>query len=126
MWAQRQGLGHNLGSFEDALNKLTAWLAGLGATSAGVLFRNTVGIIVNLVVMLFALFFFFRDGDAIMSRVRRILPFDRSFRDRRIAEASALIRASIIASLIVAMVQGAVGVWPLPFSVWALRSSGVS
>jgi predicted PurR-regulated permease PerM len=38
-----------------------------------------------------------------------VLPFEPSFRDKRIAEASHLVRASISAGLIVAIVQGAVG-----------------
>ncbi len=45
--------------------------------------------------MLFALFFFFRDGDAIMGRLRRVLPFDPSFREGRIRETAELIKASI-------------------------------
>ena len=109
MWAQRQRLGQNLGSFEDFLKTATAWLGGVVATSAGVILRNLVGLIIDLVIMLFALFFFFRDGDALMNRVRRVLPFDPAFRDRGIAEASELVRASISAGLIVAMAQGAVG-----------------
>ena len=108
-WAQRQRWGQNLSSFEDLLKTGTAWLGGVVANSAGVLLKNIVVVIVNLVIMLFALFFFFRDGDAIMNRVRRILPFEPSFRDRRIAEASDLVRASISAGLVVAIVQGAVG-----------------
>ena len=59
--------------------------------------------------MLFALFFFFRDGDAIMGRLRRVLPFDPSFREGRIRETAELIKASISSGLIVALVQGAVG-----------------
>ena len=65
--------------------------------------------IVNVIIMLFALFFFFRDGDAIMGRLRRVLPFDPSFREGRIRETAELIRASISSGLIVALVQGAVG-----------------
>ena len=49
------------------------------ANGAGVLLTNLVVLVADLVVMLFALFFFFRDGDAIMSRVRRVLPFDPAF-----------------------------------------------
>lgn len=109
VWAQRQRLGQNIGSFEDFLKAATSWLGGVVANGAGVLLRNLVVLIVNLVIMLFALFFFFRDGDALMNRVRRVLPFEPSFRDRRIAEASELVRASINAGLIVAIVQGAVG-----------------
>jgi predicted PurR-regulated permease PerM len=109
LWVQRRSPGRNLGSFEDVLKSGTAWLGGMAATGAGVLLKNIAVLAVNMVIMLFALFFFFRDGDALMLRVRRVLPFEPSFRDRRIAEAGELVRASISAGLIVALVQGAIG-----------------
>src|SRR5437667_357095 len=78
MWAQRQRWGQNIGSFEEAMKTATTWLAGVVTAGAGVLLRNFVEVIVDLVIMIFALFFFFRDGDALMNRVRRVLPFEAS------------------------------------------------
>jgi predicted PurR-regulated permease PerM len=109
LWAQQQRWGQNIGSFEEAMKTATTWLAGVVTAGAGALLRNIAGTIVDLVIMIFALFFFFRDGDTLMKRVRRVLPFEPSFRDKRIAEASQLVRASISAGLIVAIVQGTVG-----------------
>jgi predicted PurR-regulated permease PerM len=109
LWAQRQRFGRNLGSFEEAMKQATSWLTGVVANRAGALLKNLVALIVDLVIMIFALFFFFRDGDDIMRRVRGVLPFDPAFRERRIAEAANLVRASISSGLIVAIVQGAVG-----------------
>ena len=59
--------------------------------------------------MLFAVFLFFRDGDEIMAGLRRILPFRPDFRELMIVQARELIQASVIAGLIVAAVQGALG-----------------
>ena len=109
LWLQQQPLGRNLGSFGDYMRQAAEWLGGLVAARAGVLVRNIVVVIIDLVIMVFALFFFFRDGDAIMRRLRRALPFDEAFRERRIAEAGELIRASISAGLAVALVQGTIG-----------------
>jgi predicted PurR-regulated permease PerM len=109
LWIQRQPLGRNLGRIDDYLKQASAWLAGVVANSAGVLVKNIVVLIVDFVVMLFALFFFFRDGEGIMKRLRRVLPFDATFRDRRIAEAGELIRASITSGFAVAIVQGTIG-----------------
>jgi predicted PurR-regulated permease PerM len=109
MWAQRQWFGRNLGSFEEELKETTAWLAGVVASSVGILLKNLVLLIADLVIMLFALFFFFRDGEAIMTRLRRVLPFEAGFRERGIAQAADLIRASISAGLTVALIQGAIG-----------------
>ena len=109
VWAQRQRFGRNLGSFEDIMKQATAWLAGVVANGVGDLLRNVLVVLADLVIMLFALFFFFRDGDAIMSRLRGVLPFEPDFRERRIAEAANLVRASISSGLIVALAQGAAG-----------------
>jgi predicted PurR-regulated permease PerM len=108
-WLQRQRIGRDIPNLEDALRQGSARIAGFVAEGAGVVLRNVVVVIVNLIIMLFALFFFFRDGDAIMSRLRRVLPFEASFREGRIKETADLIRASISSGLIVALVQGTVG-----------------
>jgi predicted PurR-regulated permease PerM len=107
--AQATGLGANLGNLEAVVKQGTAWIAGLVAGQAGVLLRNVVLIFVDLIIMLFAVFFFFRDGHAIMAGVRRVLPFEPEQSERMIMEARELIHASVTAGLIVAVVQGALG-----------------
>jgi len=110
---QNLGLGSSLGSFEAAKQKAASWLAGAVTNTAGELVKdlvsNVVSMIANLAISLFAIFFFFRDGDLIMARVRRVLPFDASFSDRQISKTSDLIRASITATFLVAIIQGALG-----------------
>jgi predicted PurR-regulated permease PerM len=108
-WLQRQRFGRDIPDLEDALKQISARVGGAVAEGAGILLRNIVVVIVNVIIMLFALFFFFRDGDAIMGRLRRVLPFDPSFREGRIRETAELIRASISSGLIVALVQGMIG-----------------
>ena len=108
-WMQRQQFGRDIPNLEDALRQATTRIARIVAEGAGIFLRNIVVVIVNVIIMLFALFFFFRDGDAIMERLRRVLPFDPSFREGRIRETADLIRASISSGLVVALVQGVVG-----------------
>jgi predicted PurR-regulated permease PerM len=108
-WLQRQRFGRDIPDLDVALRQATARIAGFVAEGAGVLLRNILVVVVNVIIMLFALFFFFRDGDKIMERLRRVLPFDPSFREGRIRETADLIRASISSGLIVALVQGVVG-----------------
>jgi predicted PurR-regulated permease PerM len=108
-WLQRQSFGRNLGPLDQYIRQGAERLAGIVAAGAGELFKNLVVMIADLVIMLFALFFFFRDGEKIMSKLRRVLPFDPSFRERRIAETALLIRATITSGLAVSLVQGAIG-----------------
>ena len=108
-WLQRQRFGRDIPNLDVVLKMGAARIAGVVTEGAGVLARSIAVLVVNVIIMLFALFFFFRDGDAIMSRLRRVLPFDPSFREGRIRETAELIKASISSGIIVALVQGAVG-----------------
>ena len=108
-WLQRQRFGRDIPDLEVVLKMGASRVGGIITEGAGLLARSVAYVIVNVIIMLFALFFFFRDGDVIMSRLRRVLPFDPSFREGRIRETAELIKASISSGLIVALVQGAVG-----------------
>jgi predicted PurR-regulated permease PerM len=108
-WLQRQRFGRDIPNLDVVLKMGAARIAGFITEGAGLLARSIAVLIVNVVIMLFALFFFFRDGDSIMSRLRRVLPFDPSFREGRIRETAELIKASISSGIIVALVQGAIG-----------------
>jgi predicted PurR-regulated permease PerM len=69
---------------------------------------NVVRLILYLFLVLFALFYFLRDGKDIMVRVRRLLPFDGPLRERMLTEAQRLIQASVTVSLTIAIVQGTI------------------
>ncbi len=76
------------------------------ASQLGRVIRNIVVFLFELFVMLFALFYFLRDGDSILGRLRRILPFEETMTERMLAEARELIFASVTTSLVIAAVQG--------------------
>jgi predicted PurR-regulated permease PerM len=78
------------------------------ASELGAILRNIVLFLFELFVMLFALFFFLRDGDAILERFRLLLPFEEGMRQRMLGEARDLIFASVTTSLVIATVQGLV------------------
>lgn len=76
------------------------------ARELGAVVRNIVVFLFELFVMLFALFYFLRDGDAILGRLRVLLPFEETMTARMLAEARDLIFASVTTSLVIAAVQG--------------------
>ncbi|MBZ5659511.1 MAG: AI-2E family transporter [Acidobacteriia bacterium] len=76
------------------------------ASELGRVVRNIVVFVFELFVMLFALFYFLLDGDAIIDRFRFFLPFEEGMRERMLAEARELIFASVTTSLVIAAVQG--------------------
>src|SRR5260370_23242229 len=83
--------------------------AGFLAERLGTILRNIAAFIFDLFVMLFAMFYFFRDGDQIIRGVRSILPFDAEHRETMITQARDLISASVATSLIIAAIQGILG-----------------
>lgn len=93
----------------DMLEQAVQKQAGFLAQRLGTVLKNIATFIFDLFVMIFALFYFFRDADEIMRGVRNILPFDAEHRDTLLVQARDLISASVTTSLIIAAIQGALG-----------------
>lgn len=89
----------------DVAKRVAAYLAG----QAGNLLQNVFGFIFDLVIVLFAAFFLFRDGDGLMDAIRRTLPVNRLLRERFIRQTSELVSATVSSAGIVAGVQGLLG-----------------
>jgi predicted PurR-regulated permease PerM len=83
--------------------------AGFLAERLGTVLRNIAAFIFDLFVMIFAMFYMFRDGDQIIRGVRSILPFDAEHRDAMMKQTADLISASVTTSLILAAIQGVIG-----------------
>lgn len=93
----------------DTLEKGIEKEAGFLAERIGTILKNVAAFIFDLFVMTFAIFYFFRDAAKILGVVRSILPFDVQHQDAMIVQIRDLISASVITSLVVAAIQGALG-----------------
>jgi len=102
------GLDPNADVF-DTLEQGVQRQAGYLAERLGTILRNIVAFLFDLFVMIFAMFYFFRDADPIIRGVRSILPFDAVHRDALMTQTRDLIAASVTTSLILAAIQGAIG-----------------
>jgi predicted PurR-regulated permease PerM len=100
----------------DLLRRGAQSVAAFIAPRLGGAVANVAGMIGSLFVTLFALFFLLRDGERVVSLIRRILPFPEAERERLIAETQDLVIASVGAGLAVAAVQGLIG----GITFWAL------
>lgn len=83
--------------------------AGFLAERIGTILKNIAAFIFDLFVMIFAMFYFFRDAGKILGVVRSIMPFDAQHQDTMIVQIRDLISASVITSLAIAAIQGALG-----------------
>jgi predicted PurR-regulated permease PerM len=87
---------------EGLMTRVASALAA-GATS---ILGNAAAGVLQVFVMLFALFYFLRDQSAIVSMIRLILPFEARRRDRIMAETYELVVATVGSSFAVAITQG--------------------
>jgi predicted PurR-regulated permease PerM len=71
------------------------------------LFRGIVGLIVDIGLTLFILFFFFRDGESFTSQGLRLLPLDDARRESLLLHLSSVMRAVVSGTLLTALAQGA-------------------
>jgi len=104
-----------VGSLRQAAEKTASYLA----SSLGSLLKNAFSFVVNLFILLFALFFMFRDGDRILRAVRHLIPFEREIQEDMLTESRDLIFASVAVALLIAAIQGALG--GLAFELTGLR-----
>jgi len=84
-------------------------VGGFLAAKVGGLVKNIFSFFLDLFVLLFALFFMFRDGEEVARAVRHFLPFDVSIQEDMMRESRELIFASVAVGLLIAAIQGALG-----------------
>jgi predicted PurR-regulated permease PerM len=73
---------------------------------SGDLVVGAFGLAGNLALMLFVLFFFFRDGDEMAGRVLRLIPMDPKKKERLLRHLGDVTRAVVFGTLVTALVQG--------------------
>jgi predicted PurR-regulated permease PerM len=100
--AEVKDLGSTLREYGE---QIAAYLAG----QIGAVLRHTAAFIFHLSVTIFAMFYLFRDGPSLVTRLREILPFDQEHRDRMIRDSRDLIFASVTSSLVAAAAHGLLG-----------------
>lgn len=133
-WIQSGGL--NLGRFfQQVMDALPGWAASLldraGLTNIGAvqeqlssgllrgsqflaaqainIGQNTLDFIVGLFVMLYLLFFLLRDGEELSMRIKEAIPLREEQRRALFNKFALVIRATIRGTVVVAVLQGALG-----------------
>jgi len=89
----------------QAAEKVAAFMAGNFAS----LVKNLAAFFLDLFILIFSLFFMFRDGDSVVRGVRHLMPFDESIQTDMLSESRDLIFASVAVALVIAGMQGLLG-----------------
>jgi predicted PurR-regulated permease PerM len=71
--------------------------------------RNTLDFLVSVTVMLYLLFFLFRDGQTLSTRIRDAVPLAERYKEPLFENFITVIRATVKGNILVAMAQGALG-----------------
>lgn len=110
---------------EDILNKIAE--AGTGAgewliKSLSTLTQGTLGFLLGLFVMLYAMFFFLIDGPRLLAQLKSYLPLGAADRDLVIDRGLTVTRASLKGILIIGALQG----FLMGLGLWAAGLSGAA
>jgi len=71
--------------------------------------QNIFGFLLNLCIMLYLLFFFFRDGAELSDKVVRMIPLSARHKQTLLKKMTTVIRATVKGNIVVAAIQGALG-----------------
>ena len=98
-----------MATVQDKLSAGVAQASQLAARYAVNLGRNALGFLVSMTVMLYLLFFLFRDGRLIAARIKRAVPLDSHYKKPLFDKFVTVIRATVKGNVLVAVAQGTLG-----------------
>lgn len=104
-----------LGSYMPiTMDQVKVWLAQNGRNLlltlmgvSGAALASVLGAVVSLVLMLFLLFFFLRDGEELVRRAMRLVPMEEKQKVALLDHLSSVTRALVLGMLLTAVAQGA-------------------
>lgn len=108
-WLQSRIPGQQPGDLKELVTQTGTRMATIVASEASGLVRNAFVFVFDLIVMLFATYFLFRDAGRVVDGLRRVLPFSHARTEDVLVQARDLIQAGVTAGLAVASLQGAIG-----------------
>jgi predicted PurR-regulated permease PerM len=85
--------------------------------------RMTLGLIANLFVILYSMFYFFRDGKRIVERVKYFFPLSEQYKEAIMERFVSISRAAVRGTLLIGLIQGGLGALTLLIfgvSTWLL------
>jgi predicted PurR-regulated permease PerM len=94
---------------------LERWTGTLANSTIGVV-GGAVSVVVQMLLVVFTMFYLFRDGDAIRRAVFAMLPLERSQTRDVVARTKEVVGATVYGVIVIALIQGSLGA----FIFWAL------
>jgi predicted PurR-regulated permease PerM len=107
------------GDFDALRDRLVSLAQQFGQLVAGRaldLGQNTLRFVASLGIMLYVLFFLFRDGRLIARNVRASMPLTEEHNRQLVEKFAAVVKATVKGNIVIAMIQGTIG----GVAFWAL------
>jgi predicted PurR-regulated permease PerM len=112
---ERLGLGNLAAVQASFVTSAGQWLADNAPTML-TFGQNTVGFVVGLGVMLYLMFFLFRDDEALLAQLKSAIAMERTMLEELFQTFTGVVRATVRGDIVVAVLQGALG----GLAFWAL------
>jgi predicted PurR-regulated permease PerM len=112
---ERLGLGNLAAVQASFVTSAGQWLADNAPTML-TFGQNTVGFVVGLGVMLYLMFFLFRDDEALLAKLKSAIAMERTMLEELFQTFTGVVRATVRGDIVVAVLQGALG----GLAFWAL------
>ncbi len=109
-----------VGEIGERLSSLLGQASQTIAASALSIGQGTAQLFISLGVMLYVLFFLFRDGRSLAAQIRRTSPLSAHYTDSILGKFSDVVQATVKGNVIIALIQGAIG----GFTFWSLGING--
>ncbi|GLU25799.1 AI-2E family transporter [Brucella sp. NBRC 12950] len=71
--------------------------------------QNTLQFLISFGIMIYLLFFLFRDGAELGEKIRQAIPLSEDYKNQFVEKFAAVIRATVKGNIIIALVQGTIG-----------------
>ncbi|MDR6432225.1 AI-2E family transporter [Brucella pseudogrignonensis] len=101
-----------LGTFAEWRTRITGGIlqgSQIFASRLVSLGQNTLQFIISFGIMIYLLFFLFRDGDELGEKIRQAIPLSEDYKNQFVEKFAAVIRATVKGNIIIALIQGAIG-----------------
>jgi len=96
-------------NFGDLARDAVGKLSGVVLDQTTWLLTNATKAVFDFGLMVFAMFYFFREGDWIVARIKRLLPLERAQIDTAFTQLREVIQATMYGGIAVALLQGFLG-----------------
>lgn len=102
-------LGLNNKNWETTFEQIARTTAGLLGTVINKASKGTFQFVANIFLIFFAMFYFFRDGDRLIPKLKYLSPLSERYEEKLISQFLSVSRATIKGTLLIGLIKGFLG-----------------